>query len=78
MFNIVPSTPLSNDVQALNSFLTEGSIMETSPLICSSSKCTGFYKIGIFVMEELNEYKVFSSLTHFVAVFSVISVFFII
>ena len=52
--------------------------METSPLICSSSKCTGFYKIGIFVMEELNEYKVFSSLTHFVAVFSVISVFFII
>ena len=65
MFNIVPSTPLSNDFQALNSFLTEGSIMETSPLICSSRQCTDFYKIGIFVIEELNEYKVFSKFNPF-------------
>ena len=29
--------------------------IETSPLICSENRCTGFYMITAFVMKELNK-----------------------
>ena len=38
-----------------NSFMTEVTNVETSPLICRANQWTGFYMIGTSIMKELTD-----------------------